>query len=359
MDQNYEAILSLCRDAMLVLKERRLVSINAAAAAIFPELQPGENAVGVIPDHILFEEAPRFAGSAVIGDREYTVNCAAEGDMRMITLIPRGTAEIPRYVSDGMMTQLLSKLGNAMLAESRISKCMKEDDPEQRRWLSLLCLSHHALRRHLNNLNLAGRLREDAAWFSPREVELVEFCSDLIGSTNTLLGDRGAELSFSSPLPELIASVDESLLERLLLNLLANSLEHTPAGGWVRLRLTRSGENAILSVEDNGEGIKPEIMQHVFTRYACRADRNHIDRAGTAGLGLTIASGIASLHRGVLVIESREGEGTSVRVMLPLEQPEQVTLYARDEPHPDGLEPILTELSDLLPPEVYSEVYLD
>ena len=359
MEKLSEAILSLCRDPMLVLKGTKVQAMNAAAAALFPLLNVGAGAVGELPDHILFAGPEQQAMTAVIGEREFTVNLKTEGEKRVVAFRARVAADAPRLLSDGAITQLLSTVANASLAADRVAKNAASDDPQQKQELARLRRSQYALKRQLDNLNGAVHLTEGSAWLNAEMTDLVALCADLADSVSVLLDEGRASLCFSSPLPELVACVDSRLVERLLLNLIANSLEHTPAGGEVRLRVAKNGGNAVLSVEDNGSGIPPEIMQNVFTRYESRADRRHIERAGMAGLGLTVASGIASLHRGALVIESRVGEGTTVRVMLPLEQPEKVPLRGSDDPHPDGLKPILTELAGLLPLEAYSEEYLD
>ena len=358
MEKLNETILSLCRDPMLVLEGSRVCALNRAAEAMFPGLSAGGSGVGLIPDHILFAESELRAMTAVIKGREYTVNQAA-GQQRIVVFRARSDADAPRLLSDGAMTQLLSTMTNAGLAAEQVIRDFPTDDPQKMQDLARLRRSQYALQRQMDNLFLAVHLAEGSAWLNPRQTDLVELCADLAESTELLLGGEKAALQFSSPLPKLVAYVDAHLVEKLLLNLIANSLEHTPAGGEIRLRVGRNGENAVLSVEDNGEGIPGEVMQNVFTRYECRADRKHIERAAAAGLGLTVASGIASLHRGALVIESRENEGTAVRVMLPLAQSEVITMRFRDEMHPEGLKPILTELAGQLPLKVYSEPYAE
>ena len=146
----------------------------------------------------------------------------------------------------------------------------------------------------------------------------------------------------------------------LMLNLLSNSFAHTPQDGRISLRVEKNGGDAVITVEDNGSGIPMEIYQNVFSRYETRADRDHLDRASTAGLGLSISNGIARLHGGVLLVRTQEGKGTRVCLNFPLEAPAEAVFYRKSpEAHPSGLEPILTELAGILDESAYAAAFLD
>lgn len=109
---------------------------------------------------------------------------------------------------------------------------------------------------------------------------------------------------------------DQTRLTQLLLNLVDNSLAHTQTGGRVCLTVTRRDGVALIQVRDNGSGIAPEHVPHVFQRFF-RADRDRVNRGG-AGLGLALSMSIAQAHGGDIRLESKPGEGTNVSVVLPL-----------------------------------------
>jgi len=73
----------------------------------------------------------------------------------------------------------------------------------------------------------------------------------------------------------------------------------------------------LLTVADNGSGIPEEVLARVFQRYAVRATVQDLSPAASGGLGLYIVSGLARLMEGTMVIESRVGAGTTVRLSLP------------------------------------------
>ncbi len=117
---------------------------------------------------------------------------------------------------------------------------------------------------------------------------------------------------------QLQVSGERDRLKQVLLNLVANAIQYTPAGGDVFLSLGRSGDNAKLIVRDTGPGIPAEDLPYIFERFF-RAEKSRT-RSGTAGfgLGLSIAHWIVEQHGGKIEVSSREGKGTTFAVWLPL-----------------------------------------
>lgn len=109
---------------------------------------------------------------------------------------------------------------------------------------------------------------------------------------------------------------DRDKLQQLLVILLDNSLKHTPAGGAIRVELTRRGQQAVMVVEDTGEGIAGEDLPHIFERFY-RGDRSRSRGDGGTGLGLSIARWIAEKHGGAITAASQPGRGTTMTVRLP------------------------------------------
>lgn len=110
---------------------------------------------------------------------------------------------------------------------------------------------------------------------------------------------------------------DRDRLKQVMLNLIANALEHTPSGGLVTLALTCVEDWARLTVTDTGAGIPKEDLPRVFERFY-RVDRSRNRRnEGGAGLGLSIAYWITRGHSGRMEVASEENKGTTFSVWLP------------------------------------------
>ncbi|MFH1002826.1 MAG: ATP-binding protein, partial [Chloroflexota bacterium] len=104
-------------------------------------------------------------------------------------------------------------------------------------------------------------------------------------------------------------------LRQLLSNLVDNAIRYTPEDGTIRLSLFRSGPWACLEVADNGPGIAPEHLPHLFDRFY-RVDRARSRASGGTGLGLTIVREIAEQHRGKVTVTSQPGKGSTFTVWL-------------------------------------------
>lgn len=115
---------------------------------------------------------------------------------------------------------------------------------------------------------------------------------------------------------------DEQQLEQLVRNLVDNGLKYGDDDKPVTIRLHPQGENrVVLSVQDRGDGIAPEHLPHLTRRFY-RTDPGRSRASGGTGLGLAIVKHIVERHRGKLAIDSTLGQGTCVRVTLPLVSPD-------------------------------------
>ena len=122
------------------------------------------------------------------------------------------------------------------------------------------------------------------------------------------------ETAIDPAIPSLL--IDANRIEQVLLNLLANSIRHTPEGGRIELRADRTSESEVtLSVCDTGSGLAPEDVERVFERFYC-ADPA---REGVgAGLGLAIAKALVEAHGGRVWAESRPQGGACFKIVLPI-----------------------------------------
>jgi len=112
-------------------------------------------------------------------------------------------------------------------------------------------------------------------------------------------------------------SVDPTRIAQLLGNLLSNALKFTPDGGKVEVTLGTEGDQAVLTVADNGIGIPAADRVRIFERFFRTATAKRQAIQGT-GLGLTITQAIVAAHNGTIAVEGGEGRGSTFTVRLPL-----------------------------------------
>jgi signal transduction histidine kinase len=109
-------------------------------------------------------------------------------------------------------------------------------------------------------------------------------------------------------------------VERVLLNLLTNSLRHTPSDGAVSVVVEPTTDHVLVAVEDTGVGLSPSAAKRMFERF-WRSDGSRTRSTGGAGLGLAIAQGLVHAHGGSIWAESRRTGGARVVFTLPAAQP--------------------------------------
>lgn len=111
--------------------------------------------------------------------------------------------------------------------------------------------------------------------------------------------------------------MDAARIGRVLTNLTANALRHTPAGGRIYLSARRTTVGVQVEVTDTGEGIRSEDLPYIFDRFY-RGEKSRSRATGGAGLGLAIARGIVEAHGGHIHAESEVGHGARFMFILPM-----------------------------------------
>ena len=127
----------------------------------------------------------------------------------------------------------------------------------------------------------------------------------------------GREHNWRLELPDepAVAPADAARLQQVLVNLFANARTHTPPGTTVTARVRRQGARVCVDVQDDGPGIPPDLLPHVFERFA-RGDSSRSRASGSTGLGLAIVQAVAVAHGGAVTVDSVSGH-TVFTVHLP------------------------------------------
>ena len=145
-------------------------------------------------------------------------------------------------------------------------------------------------------------------------VDLTALISDVLELTESQARERKIDIHREIEREVPVVMGDHDRLAQALSNLLSNAVKFTPEGGNIRVRITRSGNEALVSVADTGVGISPNDLPHVFDRFWRARDTT----TKGVGLGLSIAYGIIEAHGGRLWADSELGVGTTMTLALPL-----------------------------------------
>lgn len=150
----------------------------------------------------------------------------------------------------------------------------------------------------------------------PERFRVMEALTFIIGSLNIKEKKPGLQVDMLCP-EDLFITADADRFRQIMLNLLSNSINYTPAGGRISVEVRRDGKWARFEVIDNGVGIEPEDLPLVFERFY-RADKSRRSDTGGSGLGLNITKAMVEQHGGSIGIESEPGVRTSVWFTMPL-----------------------------------------
>jgi two-component system OmpR family sensor kinase len=149
-------------------------------------------------------------------------------------------------------------------------------------------------------------------------VELDTLVLEVLSEMHVLVGDK-LQLRLGD-IDQVLVCGDRDRLKQVLVNLVGNGIQYTPAGGEVLVGLGKENNQARLTVSDNGPGIPAETLPHIFERFfRAEKSRTRSQQEGKGfGLGLSIAYWIVRNHEGRIEVTSKEGIGTTFCVWLPL-----------------------------------------
>src|SRR5881392_3852223 len=149
------------------------------------------------------------------------------------------------------------------------------------------------------------------------QVRLSELFDHVVRDWKGKLGKKNLKVVVDLPPDAPVIRADGTRLQEVLYNLLDNALKYSRENGEIRLQAAGRGSEIVLSVSDNGIGIGKDDLPRIFERFY-RADKARGRELGGTGLGLAIVKHIAQLHGGRVEAESELGQGTTIRVVLPL-----------------------------------------
>ena len=209
-------------------------------------------------------------------------------------------------VSHDLRTPLTSILGCALTLENQEATIAPEDAHDL---VSRIASNARKLHRLLTNLLDLDRISRGI--IEPQR-SVVDVTRILQAVQHEASDSHPVELVTVEPV---YASVDAAQVERIVENLVTNAIRYTPAGTRIWLAATSTEEGLLLSIDDAGPGIPPEIRESIFEPF--RQGNEVIAHSPGVGIGLSLVTRFAQLHGGRAWVEDREGGGAAFRVLLP------------------------------------------
>lgn len=171
------------------------------------------------------------------------------------------------------------------------------------------------MRRLIESLLELARFDAGREPLQQQKFDLADVAADSIELLEPLAEKRN--ITLHSQLVNVPCSGDPDRLGQVITNLLSNAIHYNRDGGEVRVVTESNGKNVSVSIIDNGPGIPPEHLPHIFERFY-RVDKARTSTAGRTGLGLAICQAIVEAHGGKITVQSEAGKGALFCVQLPL-----------------------------------------
>ncbi|MDR3519898.1 MAG: HAMP domain-containing sensor histidine kinase [Candidatus Pacebacteria bacterium] len=181
-------------------------------------------------------------------------------------------------------------------------------------------LTQTTMKSNLEEINHMSNITEDLLLLArldnkiiseSKEININDLVKNTVLRMESLATSKNIKLTYSASEPLIIHGVKNSL-ERVVLNIIQNAIDHTKSGGSITVEVEKENSYVLLRIADTGFGIAPEKLPNIFKRFYKG------DSTGGTGLGLSIVKGIIDQHEGQISIESILGKGTTVNIRLPI-----------------------------------------
>lgn len=170
----------------------------------------------------------------------------------------------------------------------------------------------------INDLLTLVRMNRQEVALNPIEVDITDMLGDIIKRLEPIAENKNISLIYNR-VKDVKAEIEETKLSLAISNLIENGIKYNVDGGKVEVTVDSDHQNAFISVADTGLGIAEEEISKIFDRFY-RVDKNRDRETGGTGLGLSIARSAVLMHNGSIKVSSKENEGTTFVIIIPLKQ---------------------------------------
>jgi len=220
-------------------------------------------------------------------------------------------------ISHELRTPLNIITNSSKLIKSKINKNEYEKELFLRQ-INLIEKNSNRLLRLANNLIDVSKIESGFLDVSFKNQNIVEVVEDTVMSAIDVSKSYGIELIFDTEEEEIITAIDINQIEKIILNLISNSIKFTDYGGHIYVSIEKDEEYILIKVKDDGIGMSDELINHMFEKFRKAKLYPSLERATEgSGLGLYIVKGLVEKHNGIIDIKSEINKGTTVIIKLP------------------------------------------
>ncbi|MHB1393943.1 MAG: MASE3 domain-containing sensor histidine kinase [Clostridia bacterium] len=197
--------------------------------------------------------------------------------------------------------------------------------------------------------NMIDITKIDSGFFEVNQQNhnIVSVVENITLSVSEYVKSKGIELVFDTDVEEKVIACDLDNIERIMLNLLSNSVKFTQEGGNINVNMSNNGDTLLISVKDSGIGIPKDKQGIIFDRFR-QVDRSLTRNHEGSGIGLSLVKSLVELHGGNVTVQSEYGKGTEFIVEMPIRTvPEDDTIVKGESTQQCNVEKIQIEFADI------------
>lgn len=220
---------------------------------------------------------------------------------------------------DNILGIVAHDLRNPITAILGLADLIKNDPKNSEKYFELIDRSCKSALTIITELLDISELDKSDFTLQKEKIELVEFLKGIIQSNTILANDKELEIDFISNVSNILVEINEAKFSRVINNLLVNAIKfsHRKEKILVSLDLHPDQSSVIIKVQDRGIGVPDSLKSIIFEKFT-KASRKGTEGENSLGLGMSIVKKIVELHCGKIWLESKENEGSTVFIELPL-----------------------------------------
>jgi signal transduction histidine kinase len=208
----------------------------------------------------------------------------------------------------------LNVINSAIQAMTYI--CGSELSDKSKKYLGMIRQNTFRQLRLVNNLLDITRVNAGRIKVNKSNIDIVFLTKAIIESVYTYASQKKIDVTFITLLEEKVIAIDEEKYERILLNLLSNSIKFTPEGNSIIVTLNAVKNKIYVKVRDNGIGIPEDKLDIIFERFG-QVDSSLSRQAEGTGIGLSLVKKLTEALGGSISVNSKDGKGSTFTVVLP------------------------------------------
>lgn len=218
------------------------------------------------------------------------------------------------------------------------------------KYITSIRQNSYRLLRLVNNILDISRFNMGYFDLNLENCNIVYLVEDIVTSIVKYIEGKNIDLIFDTEFEEIILACDSEKIERIILNLISNSIKYTikeqTRHGKIEVDLSVRNNEVLIAVKDNGIGISKEEIELIFNKFK-RVDNKLNRKTEGSGIGLSLVKALVEMHKGKIWAESEVGKGTKIVFSIPIKTVNEYSVYNNEIVKLESTEKCNLEFSDI------------